>query len=218
MDKFTEISGPTVYALIALGRLDELNERVLKGSFYYQLAQCYIDPEALLKENFPETFGHFPVVQYLTVLKRLTEGRRDDAVSLLNDMDSVTSPHFWPWLQQLGIFPLIPVMKALLGEENELDHELDVICKEFRYLNRQTSYYDAAYLKGDIDADTYQSQPFKHKLYNRWTFIRAISHDLSGHCDDARKGYQELLSKTNDFDLDDLAKHRFSKWRLNTLT
>ena len=64
-----EISLETVYAHIVLGRLEELGDILVKGSYHQEWAQCYLDPEAILIERLPDINGHVCVAQILTVIK-----------------------------------------------------------------------------------------------------------------------------------------------------
>ena len=212
-----ELDVDNVYAHIALGRIDDLRENLLKGTYHYEWAQCYFDPESILHDRLPDTHGHLCVAQILTVLKWLLEGRPKDALRLLNDMDTVRSPSLWPAHQGQGVFLLVTVMKALLKQDVDLDGDLELICCNHRYLNRQMLYHDAAYLLGRMDVSKFQAQPRKEKLFERWVFVRSLAHDLSGRHEDACKGYRELIDKTTEFEHDNLIRHRFSRWRLKEI-
>jgi len=215
LDNFPDMPPAKVDALFALGRTEDLQNVGVRGSHAWHAAQCRINPEILLQVDYADTPAFVNEARIMLTLKALEEGRLEDARGLLAESVDVSSPDFWAVGSSTIELLIISFLRAYLDGRMNMRDDLEVMYREFRYLNRQTLYYDAAYLLGKVDEEAYLAQPRKLELAERWQFVQALACDPDGRCARARGLYAGILDAP--LSVGDHSKRRFCAWRLTVI-
>lgn len=215
LDDFPDMSISRIDALSALGRTEELQNVGVRGSHFWHAAQCRINPEILLQVDYDDTQAFVNEARIMLTLQALEEGRVENARGFLAESVDVSSPDFWPAGSTSSELLIISFLRSCLDGTMNMRGDLEVMYRNFRYLNRQTLYYDAAYLLGKVDEKAYLAQPRKMDLAERWQFVQALACDLDGRCARARRLYTEILDAQ--LIVSDHSKRRFCAWRLTAI-
>lgn len=219
LERFPEDTSENIerlYALHALGMEQELRKFSTRHEWQRVVAQLYVCPEAVLDAKTAEAYRHFPEALLLIAIRALGEGNREEAEAVLGRIDGVRSPDLWWSDHNSTELLLVSVLHALLGAPEHLSKDLAEIIKRHKFKNRQELWHDASYLSGGIKQDAYLKQPGRAGLADRLTFITAIADDLKGRHTAARHVYSRFIAKTQPYGYENLLRHRFAEWRLQS--
>ncbi|MBD3316253.1 MAG: protein kinase [Chitinivibrionales bacterium] len=147
------------------------------------------------------------------------EGSTAKADSLL----ALPLPFSYSWPScRFAKFFLEPVLKELRGNaEGAVKSACGRVLNDNRYHFGQKLWYEAAFLTGRITVEQFLSQPDRHNIRSRLTFLKGLRHDLDREGEAAAKWYQ-ATGNLHSFERDDLVNNplvrEFIRWRISELS
>lgn len=203
-----------MYALHALGKVEELKKVSPRLVWHWNVAQLYAGPEAILAARNPEVYRHLASAQCLVTLRALREGNTPKAETALRQIQGIRDPDLWWDGHSSADVIIASLLRGLLDDREHLREDLSEIVAHHPFKEKQELWHDAAYLNGTITAPIYRRQPQQHDLANRFTFVQAVAHDLNGRRADAQRIYRTFVEGTQPYPEYNLLRHEFAAWRL----
>ncbi len=217
IEAFPETDIHYLFALHALGQIDDMKRLAEKYPQLAEEAQMYLDPSAILSTPSREAEIYRPLATMLLTLNALNAGDTKRAVDLLETCEGVDSPDLWATYSSTVVLLLTTVLRGFLIGPQRMQDDLDLILSRFRYFRRQSLWYDAAYLTRRITRARFMQQPFQLDIQNHFLLIDAIAHDFGNRPSKAHASYEAFLQNTRPYPSSNLMLHRFVQWRQKIL-